>query len=244
MAVTDKAISAIKQMIVDGSIGPGDRLPPEKELSERLGLSRNSLREAVKALELIRVLDVRQGDGTYVTSLSPGVLLEALGFVMDLSRDSSVLELFAVRRLLEPAAVEAACEHLDAAALAELEALMAPLDEDTDVETLVAADITFHRIINAACGNAYLSSLLDGIADATARGRVWRGLTEAGAVAKTLDEHRAILDALRSRRGDLARAWATVHVSGAEMWLSHAALSAADGIPDAGAPLPGQSASS
>lgn len=229
MAVTDKAISAIKQMIVDGVVGPGDRLPPEKELSESLGLSRNSLREAVKALELIRVLDVRQGDGTYVTSLSASVLLEALGFVMDLHRDGSVLELFEVRRLLEPAAVGAACGNLDSAAFEELDALMASLDEDTEVEALVAADIAFHRIINTACGNAYLSSLLDGIADATARGRVWRGITETGAVAKTLDEHRAILDALRSGRADLARAWATVHVSGAEMWLSHTALSTAQG---------------
>ncbi|MES2866630.1 MAG: GntR family transcriptional regulator, partial [Actinomycetota bacterium] len=71
MAVTDEAIEKIKAMIVSGELSPGDRLPPEKELSERLGLSRNSMREAVKALEVIRVLDVRRGDGTYVTSLEP-----------------------------------------------------------------------------------------------------------------------------------------------------------------------------
>src|SRR5690625_6186886 len=60
-AVTDRAIDAIKQMIIDGSLAPGDRLPPEKELAERVGVSRNSLREAVKALSVIRVLDVRRG---------------------------------------------------------------------------------------------------------------------------------------------------------------------------------------
>lgn len=69
MAVTDEAILRIKEMITGGQLAPGDRLPPEKELSEQLGLSRSSLREAVKALEVIRVLDVRRGDGTYVTSL-------------------------------------------------------------------------------------------------------------------------------------------------------------------------------
>ena len=78
MAVTDEAIEKIKAMIVAGELAPGDRLPPEKELSERLGLSRNSMREAVKALEVIRVLDVRRGDGTYVTSLEPHLLLEAI----------------------------------------------------------------------------------------------------------------------------------------------------------------------
>ncbi|MDP9209413.1 MAG: GntR family transcriptional regulator, partial [Actinomycetota bacterium] len=69
MAVTDEAIGKIKDMIVSGELGPGDRLPREADLAERLGLSRSSLREAVRALSLIRVLDVRQGDGTYVTSL-------------------------------------------------------------------------------------------------------------------------------------------------------------------------------
>ena len=104
MAVTDEAILKIKDMILSGELAPGDRLPPEQQLSERLGLSRSSLREAVKALEVIRVLDVRRGDGTYVTSLEPQLLLEAMSFVVDLHDDSSVLEIFAVRRILEPAA--------------------------------------------------------------------------------------------------------------------------------------------
>src|SRR3954464_1379895 len=102
MAVTDEAIQRIREMITSGDLGPGDRLPPEKELSERLGLSRNSLREAVKGLELIKVLDVRQGDGTYVTSLEPHLLLEAMSFVVDLHQDHSVVEIFEVRRVLEP----------------------------------------------------------------------------------------------------------------------------------------------
>ena len=73
MALTDEAIDKIKGMITSGELGPGDRLPKEADLAERLGLSRNSLREAVKALSMIRVLDVRQGDGTYVTSLAQRV---------------------------------------------------------------------------------------------------------------------------------------------------------------------------
>src|SRR5690625_6359216 len=98
-------------MIVSGELKPGQRLPPEKELGERLGLSRNSLREAVKSLALIRVLDVRRGDGTYVTSLRPELLLEAMSFVVDLHQGASVLEIFAVRRILEPAAAELTSEE-------------------------------------------------------------------------------------------------------------------------------------
>ena len=123
MAVTDEAIEKIKAMIVSGELSPGDRLPPEKELSERLGLSRNSMREAVKALEVIRVLDVRRGDGTYVTSLAPRELLEAMSFVVDLHDRDVILEIFGVRRILESSASGLAAQHatdVDRAALHEL----------------------------------------------------------------------------------------------------------------------------
>ena len=78
MSVTDEAIETIKGMIVSGELRPGDRLPREADLAQRLGLSRSSLREAVRALSLVRILDVRQGDGTYVTSLDASLLLDAL----------------------------------------------------------------------------------------------------------------------------------------------------------------------
>jgi hypothetical protein len=113
VAVTDEAILRIKEMLLNGQLRPGDRLPPEKELSEELGLSHGSLREAAKALELIRVLDVRRGDGTYVTSLEPRLLLEAMSFVVDLHQDASILDLFEVRRILEPAAAVLAARRAD-----------------------------------------------------------------------------------------------------------------------------------
>ena len=78
MSVTTNAIDSIRAMIRSGELRPGERLPPENELAERLGVSRGSLREAVRALSQINVLDVRRGDGTYVTSLEPHLLLEAI----------------------------------------------------------------------------------------------------------------------------------------------------------------------
>jgi len=104
MALTDEAIEKIKDMIVAGLVQPGERLPKEDELAAQLGLSRSSLREAVRALALVRILDVRQGDGTYVTSLAPELLLDAVSFVIDFHRDDSVLHFLEVRRMLEPAA--------------------------------------------------------------------------------------------------------------------------------------------
>ncbi|MGP9580354.1 FadR/GntR family transcriptional regulator [Brachybacterium sp. AOP35-5H-19] len=217
--VTDRAISAIKQMVVDGTLKPGDRLPTEAELSETIGVSRNSLREAVKALSVIRVLDVRQGDGTYVTALEPEQLLESLAFVLDLHQDSSYVEILEIRRLLEPAAVEQACPHLTDEDFVQLEQTMEDLDDSSSIQELVAADITFHQLINHRCPNDYLSSLLDSLAGSTARARVWRGLTDDSSVERTLAEHRRILDALRARRPDLARTYAAAHVAGVESWL-------------------------
>ncbi|MDQ7911032.1 FadR/GntR family transcriptional regulator [Phytohabitans sp. ZYX-F-186] len=222
MAVTDEAIEKIKGMIVSGEMRPGDRLPREADLAERLGLSRNSLREAVKALSLIRVLDVRQGDGTYVTSLAPGLLLDALSFVVDFHRDDTVLEFFEVRRILEPSATALAAQRMTDDEVEGLRAVLAELGDDPTIDALVANDLEFHRRIAAGSGNNVLCSLIDSLSGPTTRARIWRGLTQEGAVAKTREQHAAILEAIASRQPELARSWATVHVAGVEDWLRRA----------------------
>ncbi len=227
MAVTDEAILKIKEMLLSGELGPGDRLAPEKELSERLGLSRNSLREAVKALEMIRVLDVRRGDGTYVTSLEPKLLLEAMSFVVALHEDTSILELFEVRRILEPAAAALAARRCQPADIDRLVEMLDEVDIGTSVEDLVAHDLKFHGFIGDLSGNSYLSSLLDSLSSHTLRARIWRGLTEEGSVARTLAEHRAIVEAMASADTELVRSCVSVHISGVERWLARAAGSSA-----------------
>lgn len=217
--VTDEAIEKIKGMIVSGELRPGSKLPKEADLADRLGLSRNSLREAVKALSLIRVLDVRQGDGTYVTSLEPNLLLDALGFVVDFHQDDTVLEFLEVRRILEPAAAAMAARVMSAEDVAALGEVLASLSDDATLGELIDNDLEFHRRIAAGSGNSVLCSLIDGLSGPTARARIWRGLTEEGAAARTRQQHRAILDAIAGRSPDLAHAWATVHVAGVEQWL-------------------------
>jgi GntR family transcriptional regulator, transcriptional repressor for pyruvate dehydrogenase complex len=228
VAVTDEAILRIKDMLLTGALQPGDRLPPEKELSENLGLSRNSLREAVKALELIRVLDVRRGDGTYVTSLEPNLLLEVMTFVVDLHSDHTILDLFEVRRLLEPSAAAMATLRATTDDIARLTTMLDEVGPDTGVEALVAHDVKFHGFISRLSGNAYLSTLLESLSGHTLRARIWRGLTEENSVERTLAEHRAIVDAMSARNADLVRSWTTVHISGVESWLRRVGLTAED----------------
>ncbi|MFC4535503.1 FadR/GntR family transcriptional regulator [Sphaerisporangium dianthi] len=222
MAVTDAAIDKIKGMIVSGELGPGARLPKEADLAERLGLSRNSLREAVRALALINVLDVRQGDGTYVTSLEPHLLLDALSFVVDFHRDDTVLEFFQVRRILEPAATGMAALAMGDDQIDELRAILEALPGDPSIEELVANDLDFHQLIAKGSGNTVLCSLIESLSGPTTRARVWRGLTQEGATVKTREQHAAIYEAIAARQPDVARAWATVHVAGVEEWLRRA----------------------
>jgi len=219
MPITDEAIEKIKGMIVAGELRPGDRLPKEADLAAQLGLSRNSLREAVRALSLVRILDVRQGDGTYVTSLEPKALLDGLSFIVDLHHDATVLEFFEVRRILEPAATALAAHQIDLEAVDALRGHLAKVTDASSVEDLVENDLEFHRRIAEAAGNSVLYSLVDSLCGPTIRARVWRGLTQEGALRRTLDEHHAILDALAGRQADVARALATVHIAGVEQWL-------------------------
>jgi len=222
VAVTDEAIEKIKEMIVSGQWRPGDRLPKEADLAAQLGLSRNSLREAVRALSQLHILDVRQGDGTYVTSLKPQLLLDAVSFAVEVHRDGSVLEFFEVRRMLEPAAAAMATTRMSDEEIEQLRLHLTQMHAGSSVDDLVANDLEFHRRIAEASGNSVLCSLVNGLASPTLRGRIWRGTNEEGAWERTQAEHRAILDAIASRQPDVARAWAAVHIAGVEQWLRKA----------------------
>jgi GntR family transcriptional repressor for pyruvate dehydrogenase complex len=222
MALTDEAIDKIRAMITAGELRPGDRLPSEAELGAQLGLSRSSLREAVKALSMINVLDVRRGDGTYVTSLDPGLLMDAMSFAVDFQHDRSVLHFLEVRRILEPAATAMAAAAMSDADIAGLDDLLDKLPADAGVEETVDNDLEFHRRIARGSGNPVLASLLDSVSSPTQRARIWRGITQASAVHETLNEHRAIVAALRDRRPEVAHACAVVHIAGVEQWLLQA----------------------
>jgi GntR family transcriptional regulator, transcriptional repressor for pyruvate dehydrogenase complex len=219
VAVTDKAIEKLKVMISSGELQPGQKLPREPDLAASLGLSRNSLREAVRALSLVRILDVRQGDGTYVSDLSAESLVDTLSFIVEFQHDSSVLELLEVRRILEPAASARAAAKITSAELVELQQILETVTTESPVAELVQADVEFHRAITAASGNSVLASLIESLSSSTQRARVWRGITQEGALARTLDEHRAIFEAVRTHNVDLAQMWSTIHIAGVEDWL-------------------------
>src|SRR3954466_5657231 len=222
MSVTQHAIDEIKAMIISGELTAGDRLPNEPDLAARLGLSRNSLREAVRALTLARILEVRQGDGTYVTSLEPSMLLEPLTFMADFHQDRTLLQVLEVRRILEAATAALAAQYITDEELTELRKVVEEMDACETVEAFVANDLRFHRLIGAASRNPVLASVLDSFSTPMSRARVWRGVTQANAIEQTKAQHAALYDALAHRRPDVARAVATAHIADVEAWLEGA----------------------
>ena len=222
VSLTQVAIDEIKDMIVRGELRPGDRLPNEPELAAQLGLSRGSLREAVRALVLLRVLDVRWGDGTYVTSLQPGLLLESLSIFTELNQDTSLQQILEARRMLESGAAALAAHHASDEELAELERLVDAMADCATVEAFVENDLEFHRRLALASRNDVVVALLENLSSRTTRARVWRGITESGANERTVNEHRAIYDALAARRSDVASALVAAHIAAVELWLQRA----------------------
>jgi GntR family transcriptional repressor for pyruvate dehydrogenase complex len=217
-SVTDDAITGIRHMILTGDLAPGDRLPAEADLAAKLGLSRTSLREAVRALTVLGVIDTRQGDGSYITGLGPELLLGALGLAVDLQREGAIPDLVAVRRILEPAATALAATRATTTDLQLIRSYIRP-EVGHEAAAQLELDWEFHHAIARASGNQVLAVLLDGLAAPTLRMRVWRGISVPGILERTLDEHRAIADALEAHDAELACATAKVHIAGVEAWV-------------------------
>lgn len=220
MSLTDKALTRIRELIQSGELPPGSKLPPEQQLAADLGVGRNIMREAVSALVAARVLEVRRGNGTFVTSLQPRLLLEGIGDAVELLQGENLLEVTEVRRLFEPVATALAATRISPRQLAEvrghLDAMRAAAD---DVELLNQHDAAFHRAVIAATGNETLLTVLEGISSRTLRARVWRGLVDADAAGQTLREHEAIYMALVAGDAIVAQAAALMHITTTESWL-------------------------
>ena len=218
-SATDQAIAKIKELISSGEFTAGARLPTERELTQRFGVSRSSLREAVRALALVGVLESRIGDGTYVTTLEPELLLTGIGFVSDLVGDGSLLELHQVRRILEPEATKLATPNLATDDFTRLADCLSRMEVAATTPAFIEADTAFHRVILDACGNATLSSLIQNLSSGTLRARMWQSLVERDAVAATLASHRSIYNALVARDAETAAAADVMHLAIAEEWL-------------------------
>lgn len=206
--VTQLVIRRIKSALLSGELKPGDRLPSEPELAQRWGLGRTSVREALKMLVAIGVLEVRRGDGTFVVESVGGNALDPLVFGL-LLEPGSRAELLEFRTALELDFVELAVrrateDDLTAmeAAIQRLEALVA--QAPAEAMQLAEADLAFHRAVQLATHNRFLAKVGDAVLDFFAAS-LYRSMTTPAAGLRAVGHHRALLEALRSRDPEHAR---------------------------------------
>lgn len=205
-------VQGIQEMIGSGEIDPGERLPVESALAERFGVSRSSLREGVRALVAMGILETRQGSGTTVTSLDPHLLLQPLVFWAGIQGGKSSRDLHTVRRALEvEAAANAAGRRRtqDVDQLREILARAEPAIRSTDHEAAMAADLEFHLQIAEISRNPILIALLEAISRPTLRMRMWQSIHRGGRLENTHDEHQAVLSAIEA--GDPRAAHAAMY---------------------------------
>jgi GntR family transcriptional regulator, transcriptional repressor for pyruvate dehydrogenase complex len=236
MAVTDEAIEKIKAMILSGELPAGFKLPNEEVFANQLGLSRNSLREAVRALAAMKILVSRHGDGTYVSSLEPHLLIEAATFAADMSQGQAALQLLQVRRLLEPQAVALAANLITDVQLAHLLAELDASEAADTIDEFLAHDIEFHRLIIDIVGNPVLSMLLQVVSTRTQRFRFLRGIDADTALQSVHREHKTIYEALAVRDSQMAAAATMVHIAAVERWLANSTHSSAPNMRSPGTP--------
>ena len=166
-----QAAEAIRALIVSGELGPGDALPSERECAVMLGISRPSLREGIRTLSAMNVLESRHGGGTYVTSLDPSLLAQPIRFLLQIE-PGALRHLFEVRRVLEVEAARLAARRISTEAIAEIEQLVEDAHRVIDQrDDYVQLDLAIHSKIIAATANPIYLSLYESIAVLSLPGR-------------------------------------------------------------------------
>lgn len=230
--ISDAIASSLERRILEGSLRPGDRLPPERELAAELGVSRPSLREAIQKLASKGMVQSRQGGGTYVTDRLESTFFdpwqEMMGAHPNLRED-----LLEFRRMLEGQAAEWAAERATDADLERLgktfEALRRAF-EGNDLEQRSACDIAFHQAVSEASHNAltgHLVSAMLRLMQDNIRLNLGELRTVPGAADLLINQHQALYEAIRDRKPAAARAAAQTHIDFVQETLAQSLRSAA-----------------
>lgn len=195
--IYEEIIRQIKAMIAEGRLKSGDQLPPERDLAEKFLVSRTSVREALRALESVGLIEIRPGEGTFVREISVEALVEPLALVL-LSQREMIGELFEARRLLEPAIAGLAARRATRDEVQEMERI---LDEQAKAiaagNTGLAQDAAFHVAIGTAAHNRAITRIVHAVMDLLAQSRE-ESISTPGRPTRSHEDHRRILDAVRA----------------------------------------------
>lgn len=201
--VTQDAIAQIRNLVASGGLMPGQKLPPERRLAEMLGVSRPTLREAIGALTAMGILESQQGSGTYVAKLSAELLTHPLSLILA-TNGAALQDLFEVRLMLEVGAARWAAIRIGDPDLHRLRELSTEARyQISNVEAFVDLDITFHRVIHVASGNAVLVAVMESISILSKESRMHTARS-SDVREGTCEQHHNIYHALEAHDPDAA----------------------------------------
>jgi GntR family transcriptional repressor for pyruvate dehydrogenase complex len=220
--------SQIYRLIEDGRLKPGDRLPPERDLAEMFGVSRTSVRDAIRVLEMRGLVEPRHGDGTVVQQVPIDAIASPLAGALVASKDLTA-ELFDMRKMLEPPLARAAAMRATAEDLLALHDILARQSERVRAaETGIAEDTLFHYRVAAAAKNQVVLRVIDVIMDLLREGRA-QSLQGRGRAERSLEGHRRILAAIEDRDAEAAAESMRAHIEEIESLLALHAGGASQG---------------
>jgi GntR family transcriptional repressor for pyruvate dehydrogenase complex len=213
----EQAVEALHEFIIQGDLAPGTELPPESEMAKQLGVSKFSMREALRVAQAQGLVEIVQGRRTTVAEVS----VEPAAGIMNLifrRSENALLDLTEARKCLECsivrfAAVRAKNEHIQAMQ-ATIQALR---EHQDDMEFCIDKDIEFHNVLLKASNNKVFEIMLAPLTELLKRSRL-ETLSMSG-IAKAVDEHTAVLQALIQKDPDLAEQAMNAHLKTAEEYL-------------------------
>jgi GntR family transcriptional regulator, transcriptional repressor for pyruvate dehydrogenase complex len=194
---------------------PGDKLPSERDLAEILAVSRSSIRDAIRSLELMGMVEPRQGAGTIVREISSDSLVNPLANARK-RKEEMVGELLDFRKMLEPPLAARAAMRVSPAEIVEMQEILDRQEEKLSRgESTIAEDTEFHYAIALASGNSVVRKVLDTLMDLLRDSRE-RSLQVDGRPKKSLAGHRRILAAIKRRDANAAKAAMRRHIDDVE----------------------------
>ena len=205
ISAVDEAFTKLHDLITSGQLKQGDRLPSQDRLAEQLGVSRNTIREAINKLTVIGLLSARQGVGTIINISSPSGYIASISDHLFLE-SSTVREFMEARAVIEMSTVRFAVLRASEAALAELDEIVSKQKEAIEtgnVEAFIRHDVEFHFSLARASGNNILLHILSAVTDLMSR--FIREVSHLPrAIENALSFHRTILKSIRDRDADSA----------------------------------------
>jgi GntR family transcriptional regulator, transcriptional repressor for pyruvate dehydrogenase complex len=213
--IYQEIVRQVKGMIAEGRLKSGDQLPPERDLAEKFVVSRTSVREALRALESLGLVEIRPGEGTFVREVSVESLIEPLALVM-LSQREALGELFEARQLIEPALAALAARRATPEDVQEMERILeAQAKEVAAGRTGLEQDAQFHSAIGAAAHNRAITRIAHAVMDLLRQSRE-DSLNTPGRPDQSHNDHRRVLAAIRGRDENAARQAMVDHLEAVE----------------------------